>query len=226
MGLNFSSFWFGVLIVSFIFIAVLRGLKALDRIFFAYYLMQYFAFSVQLRGAYPAPLIRRAIMIASRLRPVHQSACADASAIASLQNKCKRSLITAIENSGDRLAAKAPFTIWKIFFFEIFKGLSARYIIRATQVFVSRLDGRNSNSFFHSFLINQPALIQLVLQQRPDYFTKSSLIVTGLYSLLGKSIFLTTGSTWQLQRRIVNIAFEGARLKQALRPCQPPLMRS
>ena len=38
------------------FIAVLRGFKALDRIFFVYYLMQDFAFSARLRGAYPAPL--------------------------------------------------------------------------------------------------------------------------------------------------------------------------
>jgi len=53
------------------------------------------------------------------------------------------------------------------------------------------------------------------LQQRPDYFPKSSRIATGLYSLLGDSVFLTTGSTWQRQRRIVNPAFEGGRLKQA-----------
>ena len=77
------------------------------------------------------------------------------------------------------------------------------------------MDGRISNTFFHSFLINQPALIQLVLQQRPDDFPKSSRIATGLYSLLGDSVFLTTGSTWQRQRRIVNPAFEGGRLKQA-----------
>ena len=70
-------------------------------------------------------------------------------------------------------------------------------------------------AFFHSFLINQPALIQLVLQQRPDDFPKSARIATGLYSLLGESVFLTTGSTWQRQRRIVNPAFEGGRLQQA-----------
>jgi hypothetical protein len=43
--------------------------------------------------------------------------------------------------------------------------------------------------FFHSFLIIQPALIQLVLQQRLDDFPKSSWIATGLYSLLGESVF-------------------------------------
>jgi len=44
-------------------------------------------------------------------------------------------------------------------------------------------------SFFHSFLIIQPALIQLVLQQRLNDFPKSSRIATGLYSLLGESVF-------------------------------------
>ena len=55
-----------------------------------------------------APLIRRAIMITSRLRPA-RSACANASAIASRQNKCKRAPITATETSRDRPAPKAPF---------------------------------------------------------------------------------------------------------------------
>ena len=59
VSLNFSSFWLSVPFASVIFIAILRGFKALDRIFFAYYLMQDFAFSAQLRGAYPAPLQQR-----------------------------------------------------------------------------------------------------------------------------------------------------------------------
>jgi len=45
VSLNFSSFWLSVPFASVIFIAILRGFKALDRIFFAYYLMQDFAFS-------------------------------------------------------------------------------------------------------------------------------------------------------------------------------------
>ena len=59
VSLNFSRFWLSVPFASVIFIAILRGFKALDRIFFAYYLMQDFAFSAQLRGAYPAPLQQR-----------------------------------------------------------------------------------------------------------------------------------------------------------------------
>ena len=99
-----------------------------------------------------APLIRRAIMIASRLRPVW-SACADASAIASLQNKCKRSPITATDNSRDRLAAKAPFTIWKIFFFYL-KVFWQDILSAQPKVLYRAWMAEFLTAFFHSFLIN------------------------------------------------------------------------
>jgi len=67
VSLNFSSFWLSVPFASVIFIAILRGFKALDRIFFAYYLMQDFAFSAQLRGAYPAPLLQRINAFSARI---------------------------------------------------------------------------------------------------------------------------------------------------------------
>ena len=67
VSLNFSSFWLSVPFASVIFIAILRGFKALDRIFFAYYLMQDFAFSAQLRGAYPAPLQQRINAFSARI---------------------------------------------------------------------------------------------------------------------------------------------------------------
>ena len=59
VSLNFSSFWLSVPFASVILILILRGFKVLDRIFFAYYLMEDFAFSAQLRGAYPTPLQQR-----------------------------------------------------------------------------------------------------------------------------------------------------------------------
>ena len=67
VSLNFNSFWLSVPFASVIFIAILRGFKALDRIFFAYYLMQDFAFSAQLRGAYPAPLQQRINAFSARI---------------------------------------------------------------------------------------------------------------------------------------------------------------
>ncbi len=67
--------------------------------------------------------------------------------------------------------------------------------------------------FFRSFLINQPDLVQTVLKKRPDDFPKSGRISEGLRPLLGNSVFLTNGETWKRQRRIIDPAFEGGRLK-------------
>ncbi len=67
--------------------------------------------------------------------------------------------------------------------------------------------------FFRSYMINQPELIDLVLKQRPDDFPKSGRISEGLRPLLGDSVFLTNGETWKRQRRIIDPAFEGGRLK-------------
>lgn len=67
--------------------------------------------------------------------------------------------------------------------------------------------------FFRSFMINQPDLVKEVLKQRPDDFPKSNRIAEGLRPLLGNSVFLTNGETWKRQRRIIDPAFEGGRLK-------------
>jgi len=67
--------------------------------------------------------------------------------------------------------------------------------------------------FFRSFLINQPELIHEVLKARPEDFPKSNRIAEGLRPLLGNSVFLTNGATWKRQRRIIDPAFEGGRLR-------------
>lgn len=69
--------------------------------------------------------------------------------------------------------------------------------------------------FFRSFLINQPDLIQQVLNERPMEFPKSERISEGLRLLLGNSVFLTNGPEWQRQRRIIDPAFEGGKLRLA-----------
>lgn len=68
--------------------------------------------------------------------------------------------------------------------------------------------------FFRSYLINQPDLIKTVLKERPDDFPKSDRIGEGLRPLLGNSVFLTNGDTWKRQRRIIDPAFEGGRLRE------------
>ena len=67
--------------------------------------------------------------------------------------------------------------------------------------------------FFRSYLINQPALIDEVLKARPMDFPKSNRVGEGLRPLLDASVFLTNGAEWQRQRRIIDPAFEGGRLR-------------
>lgn len=74
---------------------------------------------------------------------------------------------------------------------------------------------------FRSYLINQPDLIKRVLKDEPDHFPKSDRIAEGLKPLLGNSVFLTNGEAWKRQRRIIDPAFEGGRLKETF-----PAMRA
>ncbi|MBJ3763987.1 cytochrome P450 [Maribius pontilimi] len=67
--------------------------------------------------------------------------------------------------------------------------------------------------FFRSFLVNDPALVRLVLKERPADFPKADRVSEGLRPLLGRSMFVTNGAEWQRQRRIVDPAFEGGRLR-------------
>ena len=68
--------------------------------------------------------------------------------------------------------------------------------------------------FFRSYLLNQPDLVHTVLRERPDDFPKSDRVGEGLRPLLGESVFLTNGETWKRQRRIIDPAFEGGRLRE------------
>lgn len=67
--------------------------------------------------------------------------------------------------------------------------------------------------FFRSYLVNDKELIERVLKDRPDDFPKSDRIGAGLRPLLGDSVFLTNGDVWKRQRRIIDPAFEGGRLR-------------
>ena len=67
--------------------------------------------------------------------------------------------------------------------------------------------------FFRSYLVNDPALVNLVLVERPQDFPKSERIGEGLRPLLGRSVFVTNGEEWRRQRRIIDPAFEGGRIR-------------
>lgn len=66
----------------------------------------------------------------------------------------------------------------------------------------------------HSFLCNDPDLVRLILRERPDDFPKSNRLREGLAPLLGNSVFVTNGAEWAHQRRIIDPAFEGGRLRE------------
>lgn len=69
--------------------------------------------------------------------------------------------------------------------------------------------------FFGSAMVNDPALINLLLKERPADFPKSGRVGEGLKPLLGNSVFLTNGDDWARQRRIIDPAFEGGRLRDS-----------
>ncbi|PIE15737.1 MAG: cytochrome P450 [Rhodobacterales bacterium] len=68
--------------------------------------------------------------------------------------------------------------------------------------------------FFHTFMVNQPDLVKRVLDESLTTFPKSTRVRDGLSSLLGNSLFLSSGEDWLHQRRIVDPAFEGGRLRE------------
>ena len=70
--------------------------------------------------------------------------------------------------------------------------------------------------FFRSYLANDPELLRTILKERPKDFPKSNRIGEGLRPLLGNSVFLTNGATWERQRRMVDPAFERGRLAHSL----------
>ncbi len=67
--------------------------------------------------------------------------------------------------------------------------------------------------FFRSFMINDPSLVRRVLKEAPEEFPKSDRIGEGLRPLLGNSVFLSNGTVWERQRRLIDPAFEGGRLR-------------
>jgi cytochrome P450 len=67
--------------------------------------------------------------------------------------------------------------------------------------------------FFRSYFVNDPDLVDHVLNKDPDNFPKSEIIKGALYSLLGDGVFVSNGELWKRQRRIIDPAFEGGRLR-------------
>jgi cytochrome P450 len=67
-----------------------------------------------------------------------------------------------------------------------------------------------------SYVFNEPEQVKRALKGEWEKFPKSCLMHRVLEPLLGDSIFTTNGEVWKRQRRLMDIAFGQARLKQVM----------
>ena len=63
------------------------------------------------------------------------------------------------------------------------------------------------------YMVRQPELIREILVRRAKEFPKSGLMDDMLRSLTGYSIFISNGEAWARHRRLMDPAFEGARIR-------------
>jgi cytochrome P450 len=69
-------------------------------------------------------------------------------------------------------------------------------------------------------LVNAPELTGRILQDKEDVFPKNDVMVDTLDSLVGNSIFVSSGDTWRRQRRMVDPAFSAMRINRAFAQMQ------
>lgn len=69
--------------------------------------------------------------------------------------------------------------------------------------------------FFKSFLVNDIEVQEYILKSPADQFPKSPAIYGSLQALLRDGVFVTNGEQWAFQRRIIDPAFKGGRIKIA-----------
>lgn len=70
------------------------------------------------------------------------------------------------------------------------------------------------------YMVNEPSLVRRILAEEPRKYPKHRLMHRMLEPLLGSSIFTTNGEVWERQRRLMDQAFEQARLRRVF-----PLMQ-
>lgn len=63
------------------------------------------------------------------------------------------------------------------------------------------------------YVANQPDLVKRVLVDEAEDFPKSTIVADMLELLMGDSIFVSNGEVWKRQRRMMDPAFEQARIK-------------
>jgi cytochrome P450 len=66
-----------------------------------------------------------------------------------------------------------------------------------------------------TIIVNRPDLVRHVLSDPNDILPKSDLMVNALEPLIGDSIFVSSGSTWRRQRRLIDPALTMMRVNRA-----------
>lgn len=75
--------------------------------------------------------------------------------------------------------------------------------------------GRLGYSRRQILIVNRPDQVRRVLSDPEGIFPKSDLMVQALAPLIGDSIFVSSGATWQRQRRMIDPAFTMMRVNRA-----------
>lgn len=73
--------------------------------------------------------------------------------------------------------------------------------------------GQLSQPGMKIYMVNDPSWVRRILVEKPEHYPKHQLMHRMLEPLLGNSIFTTNGEVWERQRRLIDMAFEQARLK-------------
>lgn len=64
------------------------------------------------------------------------------------------------------------------------------------------------------YFLTQPDIVNRILSADVDLYPKSDLMGTILYQILGNGVFVSNGETWKRQRRMMNPAFDFARISE------------
>ena len=64
------------------------------------------------------------------------------------------------------------------------------------------------------YFLTQPDIVDRILREEVERYPKSDLMGTILYQILGNGVFVSNGEVWKRQRRMMNPAFEFARISE------------
>ena len=75
--------------------------------------------------------------------------------------------------------------------------------------------GRSKYLGHESFCVNDPEVIRRVLVEKAADYPKSEVLRRALKPLLGESVFITNGEVWARQRRMIDPAFAGGKVRKS-----------